>query len=416
MLVSAIKLSICIPTYDRARFLEQTLERLASWTFPFPHEIVVSDNASTDNTTAVVERFLSQGLPIRYFRGDYNTGYFANLGSALRYGRGEHLVNLSDDDHLIPEGLMEAVSFLDANPNVVACYSPWVIHDEMNEQDIGRFYAVDEDFVLTRRDFGAALAFITERIAFPETGVYRASALRISWAPRHFAFWAFSHFAHYLDQGDVVFLRNPFYRYIFNYRIDHGANPAGIVETMTAWDRYRGGLEYLLYFGVKRGAIAGTRETLRYYDDMIQKVMVDRMVMAQKLWVSRNDFLNAYELYTRLVLAGSENHPLLLALRDKIRPFAGAQTLAWFVNTTAGIRRLVIANISNAEQLSDSLRKLGLRREITIDIHRAPSPAPPHPHTVVLVRLLADREPFLAMGYEPNLVLSWKDLVDTLLV
>jgi hypothetical protein len=34
----------------------------------------------------------------------------------------------------------------------------------------------------------------------------------------------------------------------------------------------------------------------------------------------------------------------------------------------------------------------------------------------VLVRLPADREPFLAMGYEPNLVLCWKDLVDTLLV
>jgi glycosyltransferase involved in cell wall biosynthesis len=417
MLMSAIKLSICIPTYDRARFLEQTLERLASWTLPFPHEIVVSDNASTDNTTAVVERLLAQGLPIRYFRGDYNTGYLANLGSALRLGRGEHLVNLSDDDRLIPEGLVEAVSFLDANPNVVACYAPWLIHDEINEQDIGQFYTVDVDFVLPQRDIGAALAFISERIAFPETGVYRASALRVSWTPRHFAFWAFSHFAHYLDQGDVAFLRNPFYRYIFNYhRIDHGANHAGIVETMTAWDRYRGGLEYLLYFGVKRGAIAGTHETLRYYDDMIQKVMVDRMVMAQKLWVLRNDFLNAYELYARLVLAGSENHPDLLALRDKIRPWAGAQTLAWFVNNTAGIRRLVIANFGNAEQLSESLRKLGLRREITIDIHRAPSPAPPQPHTVALVRLPADREPFLAMGYEPNLVLCGKDLVDTLLV
>jgi hypothetical protein len=315
ILMCAIKLSICIPTYDRARFVERTLERLASWTLPFPHES----------------------------------------------------------------------------------------------------YEVDKDFVLPRRDFGAALAFISERIAFPENGVYRASALRVSWAPRYFAFWAFSHFAHYLDQGDVAFLRNPFYRYILNSRIDHGANSAGFVETMTAWDRYRGGLEYLVYFGVKRGAIAGTHETRRYYDDMIQKVVVDRMVMAQKLWVSRKGFLNACELYARLVFAGSENHPLLLALRDKIRPWATAQTLAWFVNTTAGIRRLVIANISNAEQLSDSLRQLGLRREITIDVHRALSP-PPQLHTVVLVRLSADREPFVAMGYEPNLVLCWKDLLDTLLV
>jgi hypothetical protein len=179
----------------------------------------------------------------------------ACLGSALRLGRGELLVHLSDDDRLIPEGLVEAVSFLDANPKIVACYAPWLIHDEMNEQDIGQFYAVDEDFVLPRRDFGAALAFISERIAFPEMGVYRASALRVSWAPRHFAFWAFAHFAHYLDQGDVAFLRNPYYRYILTSGSDHGTNPAGIVETMTAWDRYRGGLEYLLYFGVKRGAL-----------------------------------------------------------------------------------------------------------------------------------------------------------------
>ena len=47
-----VTLSICIPTYNRAAFLDYSLSNLAAARFPFPIEIVISDNASTDETPA----------------------------------------------------------------------------------------------------------------------------------------------------------------------------------------------------------------------------------------------------------------------------------------------------------------------------------------------------------------------------
>ena len=51
-----MKLSICIPTHNRAEFLPATLESIAAqWTDDI--EIAVSDNASTDHTAAIVESY-----------------------------------------------------------------------------------------------------------------------------------------------------------------------------------------------------------------------------------------------------------------------------------------------------------------------------------------------------------------------
>ncbi len=64
-----IKLSICIPTYNRAQFIGGTIQSLISQAGNNV-EIVIVDGASTDNTTKVVQGYQQKFKNLVYYRGD----------------------------------------------------------------------------------------------------------------------------------------------------------------------------------------------------------------------------------------------------------------------------------------------------------------------------------------------------------
>lgn len=94
--------SVCIPNYNYARYLGETIESVLRQTWPH-FEIVVADNASTDASLEIVERFKSD--KIRVFRNRYNVGFAPNLDKATAPARNEHLIALSSDDLMHPEAL-----------------------------------------------------------------------------------------------------------------------------------------------------------------------------------------------------------------------------------------------------------------------------------------------------------------------
>ena len=105
-------LSICIPTYNHAELLDQALARLTSLpAFASGDiEVVLSDNASTDGTQAVGERYadLSSGR-VRYFRNPENV-FDANFGLALSRGTGDFLKLANDTILFSAEGLSEMLA------------------------------------------------------------------------------------------------------------------------------------------------------------------------------------------------------------------------------------------------------------------------------------------------------------------
>jgi glycosyltransferase involved in cell wall biosynthesis len=93
-----IKLSICIPTYNRANYLRTCLQHLEYQVKNDNLEIIVIDNASTDNTKQVVEEFSSKLNNLQYYRNDINLGYTGNQIKCYEYARGIYTAFLSDDD------------------------------------------------------------------------------------------------------------------------------------------------------------------------------------------------------------------------------------------------------------------------------------------------------------------------------
>jgi glycosyltransferase involved in cell wall biosynthesis len=95
-----IKISICIPTYNRAGLLDQTLTSVASQTVK-PFEVLVIDNHSSDSTPEVAGRYQKFGF--RFVRNLVNAGITGNYNRCISLFTGTHLSILGSDDLIAPD-------------------------------------------------------------------------------------------------------------------------------------------------------------------------------------------------------------------------------------------------------------------------------------------------------------------------
>lgn len=93
--MSKIRISICIPTYNRANILKRRLSHILKSNLD-EIEILICDNASIDNTEAVVKSF--KDPRINYHCNSENLGYDGNIIKCAEYAKGEFIFFLSDED------------------------------------------------------------------------------------------------------------------------------------------------------------------------------------------------------------------------------------------------------------------------------------------------------------------------------
>lgn len=114
-----MKLSICIPTFNRASHLHNCLNSIAASGLAGRSdvEICVSDNGSTDSTRQVVEE-AQQKIPVRYSRSEQNLGIPRNFLKVVEMARGDFAWLLGDDDLLVPGALAGMIELIDVHPKV----------------------------------------------------------------------------------------------------------------------------------------------------------------------------------------------------------------------------------------------------------------------------------------------------------
>lgn len=102
-------LSICVTTYNRAPWLAHSLPRILELARPYRDviEVLVCDNAATDNTPAVVAK-IAETETFAYHRNAQNVGMLGNMGVTARHASGEYVWLVGDDDILV-EGVIENV-------------------------------------------------------------------------------------------------------------------------------------------------------------------------------------------------------------------------------------------------------------------------------------------------------------------
>ena len=120
-------LTIAIPTFNRADTLSSLLAVLLPQVEEFPEvEVLVSDNASSDHTTAVLAafqpRFAAAGTRLRAQRHPQNIGSDANFVSLYKAARGRFFWMCGDDDLIVPGGLAQLI------PHIAAADPPDLIY------------------------------------------------------------------------------------------------------------------------------------------------------------------------------------------------------------------------------------------------------------------------------------------------
>ncbi len=118
-----LKVSIIIPTFNRENYLYQAIESALSQDYP-NLEVIVSDNASTDNTEKSVKKYFVDSR-FKYFRNEKNLGMVRNQRRGLfEYSSGDWGLVLDSDDYLCDNSyIRKAVKLIEENKNVVLVHA-----------------------------------------------------------------------------------------------------------------------------------------------------------------------------------------------------------------------------------------------------------------------------------------------------
>jgi len=177
------KVSVLVTTYNHAPFVRESLDSLTTQSFR-DFEIIITDDASTDGTPDLIQRWLDDtGTPAHFFRNPVNRGICANRNTALSIARGEFLCSLSGDDAYEPERIARQLEcFAHQPPDVAVVYSDMRMVDARGrpldisflEYQLGKEPAPENHVFhrLLRGSFLPAPAVMVRRASLNEVGSY----------------------------------------------------------------------------------------------------------------------------------------------------------------------------------------------------------------------------------------------------
>ncbi|AIJ20604.1 glycosyltransferase family 2 protein [Amycolatopsis methanolica] len=131
-MTTAPRLSIGLPVYNGENYVAEAVDNLLAQTFA-DFELIISDNASTDGTQEICEKYASKDERIRYLRQPRNIGAAPNHNFVVQAARGEFFKWAAHDDLFAPELLAKCVQALDRHPEAALAHSYMAIVDERGE-------------------------------------------------------------------------------------------------------------------------------------------------------------------------------------------------------------------------------------------------------------------------------------------
>ena len=125
------KVTIGMLAYNGEKTIVKAINSLLSQTFK-DFELIISNDASTDRTGIICEKFALEDSRINYICQDKNIGEFPNSVFLLNKAKGKYFMWAADDDWRSPDFLMSNVTALDQNSRFVASTSPSCYEGEEN--------------------------------------------------------------------------------------------------------------------------------------------------------------------------------------------------------------------------------------------------------------------------------------------
>lgn len=167
--------TIGLPVYNGERFVESALESILVQSYQ-DFELVISDNASTDNTPHILQQWAAKDPRIRLFQNSTNFGAAANFNKVLSLARGKYFRWAGHDDVLRLHMLKECVQTLETKSQCVLVY-PQTITIDASGNEIGGH---DNQLDMRQPDPVARLQHFLRNIrwANPMFGLMRTQSIR----------------------------------------------------------------------------------------------------------------------------------------------------------------------------------------------------------------------------------------------
>ena len=184
-------LTIAIPTFNRAKYTRRALQSIAEQ-YDDRLEIIVSDNASPDNTEEVV-REMEKFMPIKYIKNKENVGSDMNFLQCLREASGKYAVLLGDDDLIIEGKINIILDYLESNDDLSLVFlNHTYFEGEYDKTNPGRLY--NEDIInrsgLTKTDF---FDYVSGEIIYMSSVVLSTGRVRKVTNPEKYSQTLFMH-------------------------------------------------------------------------------------------------------------------------------------------------------------------------------------------------------------------------------
>ena len=184
---SAPRLSVGMPVYNGAKWIRESIGCLLSQSFT-NFELIISDNASTDDTATICRTLADSDERIRYHRNGTNIGVFKNYDRVFELASAKYFKWASCNDVCLDGFFEKCVAVLDARPDVVLAYPKAIlVFAPPGEAEYGEEYEDNLNLEQERPSERFAEYLNRERINNVMNGVMRAEALRqtaLNW-PAH---------------------------------------------------------------------------------------------------------------------------------------------------------------------------------------------------------------------------------------
>ena len=110
-----ILVSVLMTCYNREDFIREAIESVLASTYQ-NFELIISDDASTDNTIAIAKKYQQQDSRIQVFVNEKNLGDYFNRNKVASYAKGKYIKYLDSDDKIAVDGLKIMLAAMEAYP------------------------------------------------------------------------------------------------------------------------------------------------------------------------------------------------------------------------------------------------------------------------------------------------------------
>lgn len=168
-------LSIGLPVYNGENYLGAAVDSILAQTYS-DFELIISDNASTDQTEAICRAYAAKDPRVKYYRNEVNIGGGRNFNRVFELATAELFRWHAHDDVLAPEYLEKCMAAIQSDPEILLVHSKTARIEEEGEV-VGNFdHQLKVDAKKPHQRFRS---FVLERhIGSEQFGILRSEALR----------------------------------------------------------------------------------------------------------------------------------------------------------------------------------------------------------------------------------------------